>query len=286
MDGADPMGGAPPYIHERRDFYVKGCLIRMYERELIVLPSDASCRGQIKLRSFMNYLQDTASVAVADLEGTSSELMARGYAWILTRYEVEIIGQLPSLDEHFIVRTFHDPNHGYGTLRVFEVNGVDGAPLAWAKTSWLLLDLAAGRPVRPAVHIPEITMRDTAPIDPDFQNLPDFPAGAEVQEVPWAVRFHDLDSNGHVNNAAYFEWVFEVTPVDLMSYNLREVAASFRASARWGESLRIRTAEAPSASGGVRTFVHHILNDTRPSGNDRNPKPMTAFSCSWEPCRS
>ena len=254
----------------------------MYKRELTVLPSEASCRGQIKLRSLINALQDTAALAVADLEGTSSELMSRGYAWVLTRYEVELMGPLPLLDEKFVVGTFHDPSHGYGSLRVFQINRPEGTPLAWAKTSWLLLDLAAGRPVRPAVHIPEITERDTGPIDPDFRDIPNFPDSTGAMEMPCPVRFHDLDVNGHVNNAAYFEWIFEATPLDLMAWDVRSISASFRSSARWGEDLRIRVAEMEPAPGGARTFLYHVVPAEQSSGNARS-KPMTAFMCSWEP---
>ena len=249
----------------------------MFTRELTVQPSDASCLGQIKLHSLLNYLQDTASMAVEDLEGTATELMARGYAWVLTRYEVELTGPLPTLDEHFVIRTYHDPNHGYGTLRVFEVVRPDGTPLVWAKTSWLLLDLAAGRPVRPSAHLPEITERDTTPIDPDFRDIPAFPQDGEVTEVPCPIRFHDLDTNGHVNNAVYFEWVFEATPLDLMKYDVRSIAASFRSGARWGEKLTMRVAELP-ASSESREFVYRI--DTE--AGTGTGKPRTLFACSWE----
>ena len=256
----------------------------MFVRELTVLPSDASCRGQMKLHSLLNHLQDTASLAVVDLEGTPTQLQARGYAWILTRYELEIMGPLPTLDDRFTVGTFHDPDHGYGTLRVFQVNQPDGTPLAWAKTSWLLLDLAAGRPVRPIAHLPRITERDNAPINPDFRDIPPLGSGMEIQDVPWHVRFHDLDSNGHVNNAAYFEWIFEATPIDLVSFEVRQISASFRSSARWGDRLRIRASELPSqGSGGMRAFSYRIVRE--PDGGAGQEKPMTSFSCTWEPCR-
>ncbi|MBR1418536.1 MAG: hypothetical protein IJ576_06200, partial [Synergistaceae bacterium] len=72
----------------------------MYTREVKVMPSDAAVNGQIKLRNFLDYLQDTASLAVEDIEGSTTQLLARGYAWILTRYEIEFTGHtLPSLDE-------------------------------------------------------------------------------------------------------------------------------------------------------------------------------------------
>ena len=252
----------------------------MYQRELTVLPSEASCRGHIKLHSLLNALQDTAGLAAAGFEGTTSELLARGYAWVLTRYEIELMGPMPMLDERFVVGTFHDPDHGYGTLRVFQVNRPDGTPLAWAKTSWLLLDLAAGRPVRPMTHLPEIARCDTRSIDPDFRDIPSFPPDAEVREVPCPIRFHDLDGNAHVNNAAYFEWVFEATPLDLMAWDVRSISASFRSGARWGEDLRIRIVEMPD-HGGRRTFLYHVVDATRTEGG-RAEKPMTAFMCSWE----
>lgn len=253
----------------------------MYLRKLTVQPSDASCRGQIKLHKLLDYLQDTASMAVSDLEGASSELMARGYAWVLVRYEVEVLAPLPTLDDPFVVGTFHDPEHGYNTLRTFQVTKPDGTMLAWAKTSWLLLDLASGRPVRPMVHIPRIAERYTEAIDPDFRDIPAPAPDAEFRTTPWPIRFHDLDVNGHVNNAVYFEWVYEATPLDLMEYEIREISASFRSGARWGDRVNIETCELPSSSPDVRTFVYRVVRDSTPAS-----KPMTLFSCTWERIRS
>ena len=44
----------------------------MFTREITVQPSDAGCLGTIKLRSLLNYFQDTAGLAVQDIEGVSS----------------------------------------------------------------------------------------------------------------------------------------------------------------------------------------------------------------------
>ena len=66
----------------------------MYTREISVQPSDVSCFGTIKLKSLLDYFQDTAGIAVEDIEGTTSELIAKGYAWVLTRYEIEFLGKM------------------------------------------------------------------------------------------------------------------------------------------------------------------------------------------------
>lgn len=254
----------------------------MYVRKLTVLPAVASCNNELKLRGLLDHLQDTASLAVVELEGGPMQMLERGYSWVLLRYEMELLRRLPALDEPFVVRTYHDVNHGYRTLRVFQVETPAGDLLVWAKTSWLLIDLAAGRPVRPSAHLPEFLLRDSEPIDPDFRDIPSLDAsGGEVHEAVYPVRFHDLDGNGHVNHAVYFEWVFEATPIDLMAYSPRALSASFRASARWGESLTVRSREigAPGPDG-TRTFAYEIVGDRE------SDRPLTTFSCTWEPYRS
>ena len=90
----------------------------MYVRELTVLPSDASCHGELKLHRLLDHLQDTANLAATGLKGGPTQVLARSYSWVLLRYEVELLRRLPAMDKHFVVKTFHDMNHGYRTLRV------------------------------------------------------------------------------------------------------------------------------------------------------------------------
>ncbi len=241
----------------------------MYTHEFSVLPSDSSCRGKIKLRSLLDYFQDTAGLAVEDIEGTTTELIARGYAWVLTRYEIDITGELPSLDEKFFVTTFHDPLHGYNTLRAFRVHSHDGREIVRAKTAWLLLDVHTGRPVKPIAHLPEITSRDTENIPPDFRDIPDFDDENILLSVNFPVRFHDLDYNAHVNNAAYFEWVFDACPVDTMTHELISICASFRSGAKLGENVTLNF-----AGDGEKSFRVKIM---RPGVQ----KPSAMFACSW-----
>ena len=234
----------------------------MYTRQIKVMPSDVSCDGRIKLRSLLNYFQDTAGMAVEDVEGTATELYLRGYAWVLMRYEIEFTGNLPRLDETFTINTFHDPNHGYNTLRMFQVyNGEEH--IVSAKTSWLLVDVNTGRPVKPVSHIPGITSRDNEDISPDFRDIPAVSDVAYTVKIP--VMFHDLDYNSHVNNAVYFEWVYDSSPIDLMTHSLRTVCASFRSGARLGETVTLDF----SADGACRI--------TRPDVS----KPCANFLCEW-----
>ena len=240
----------------------------MYTRELMVLPSDASCQGSIKLRSLLDYFQDTAELAVNDIEGSAVELAAKGYAWVLTKYEIDFTGRLPMLDEKFFVHTFHDPSHGYNTLRVFQVEAQNGTPLVYAKTSWLLLDLAAGRPVKAIAHIPGIAERDTESINPEFRDIPD--DENVIHEAVRTVKFHELDYNSHVNNAVYFEWMFDESPVDFISHEIKSVSASFRSGAKFNEKVAIHISKLDE-----NTLTYKIMRENV-------KKPSANFMCIWK----
>ena len=145
----------------------------MYEQILTVTPSEASWNNELKLRALLNHLQDVASNAVSGLGGTPSQMLARGYAWVLTKYELELMRRLPTLDESYRVKTWHCTTESYNVLRVFEGETMDGEPLFWGKTSWLLLDLVARRPVKAMANLPELFVSAGTPIDPEFREIPE-----------------------------------------------------------------------------------------------------------------
>ena len=232
----------------------------MYSCAIRVKPSDVSSDGRIKLRSLLNYFQDTASTAVEDVEGTATELYSRGYAWVLMKYEIEITGELPKLDDEFTLQTYHDPNHGYNTLRMFH------APFVTAKTSWFLVDVETGRPVKPIAHIAGITERDNEDILPNFTEIPDLVDVTHTVSIP--VRYHDLDYNGHVNHAVYFEWVYDLSPIDIETHRLRKVCAMFRSGARIGETVRLDFSQESNVS---------LCRVIRPQAERASAK----FMCLW-----
>lgn len=198
-----------------------------YTRKIRVMPSDVGADGKLKFRRFMDYLQDTAGIAAESFEGTTTELLDYGFAWVLAKYDINIHSDFPMIDTEITVDTWHDPNHGYNCLRMFET------PFATAKSSWLLVDLKSGRPVKPLAHIPDID-EDGTPITPDFTEIPELTETVHTVKIP--VMPHDLDYNKHVNNAVYFAWVLDNLPAE---GTLTSVSASFRSGAKLGETLTL-----------------------------------------------
>ncbi|MDR1740544.1 MAG: hypothetical protein LBR38_01665 [Synergistaceae bacterium] len=261
----------------------------MYRRKVTVMPSESGCTNEIKLRPLLNLLQDTAGLAVASIEGAPGDLVRRGYGWVLLRYNIEI-SRLPGMDETVVIETRHTSNDGFNTLRVFRVfaENNEAETLVLAKTSWVLIDLAAGRPVRAVQHIPEIFsgVANDPPIEADFTPIPklkDLPAARGRQaSAAFPVRFHDLDANGHVNNAVYFEWMFEATPLDLTEWSISAVRAEFRVSAKLGDTVAVRLDDLEEQTGNDRTFVYEMTRaDTETGAGAENARAMARFAATW-----
>jgi acyl-ACP thioesterase len=286
----------------------------MYRHDLSIMPSEAGCTGEIKLRALFNRFQDVAGLAVKDQEGSPGALMKRGYAWVLLRYSLEVVRRLPGIDEDVSIETRHTLNDGFYTLRVFRVFSTsnEAETLVLAKTSWVLIDLAAGRPVRAVQHLPEVfsDVADDPPIDPEFPAIPKLsspkmkpadanPAGISMESVCLLqLRFHDLDANGHVNNAVYFEWLFEATPLDPLAWGVREVHAEFRASAKLGGTILVKVREEEKEKQEEdreegpapcdRSFIYEMFDagdgkaDTAVKATQK-PRSLARFRAAWFP---
>jgi acyl-ACP thioesterase len=272
------------------------------------MPSEVGCTGEIKMRALLNRLQDAASLAVEHSEGSPSELMERGYAWVLLRYELKVEKRMPGMDETVMLETRHTPGDGFYTLRVFRVfdEKNEAKTLVSAKTSWVLIDLAVGRPVRATQRLPEIfsDVADDPPIDGDFAAIPKLNETSlnkmSCNEMSFKVRFHDLDANGHVNNAVYFEWVWESTPLDLLEWSVREIRAEFRVSVKFGDTVLVRVEERKDVQkgksetfpgsfpafpdfpeAGARFFVYDMI-----VAGDPKARPVARFFAVWTPLGS
>jgi acyl-ACP thioesterase len=255
------------------------------------MPSEVGCTGEIKMRALLNRLQDAAGLAVEDTEGSPSDLMRRGYAWVLLRYELKVEKRLPGMGETVVLETRHTPGDGFYTLRVFRVfdEKNEAETLVSAKTSWVLIDLAAGRPVRATQRLPEIfsDVADDPPIDGEFTEIPKLPEPSDglpepcQDGSPFVVRFHDLDANGHANNAVYFEWAWEATPLDLLGWSVREMRAEFRVSVKFGDTVLVRARERagePFPEPGARFFAYDMV-----VAGDPKARSAARFFAVWTP---
>ncbi|MFO8047424.1 MAG: thioesterase, partial [Desulfosudaceae bacterium] len=162
--------------------------------------------GRVKLDSLVKILQNAALNHVHEADRDSQVLIAAGYAWILNKIVVDIIRH-PLYGETLTVRTWHRGARGYKSYREYEIRSGEET-VALASSVWLFLDLERRRVVRvpretndlygtePAVALD----RDIEEWKPDKKLVPEF-----VTDI--TTRRSDYDMLGHVNNAAYFDYL-------------------------------------------------------------------------------
>ncbi len=250
----------------------------VHERRFRVHTYEAGPTGEARPTVLLHYLQEAADEQAAAWGIALSDLLPRGRAWVVSRYRLRVT-RYPRFRDELVVRTWPSAREGLFAVREYEVTTPDGAPLAVATTSWMLLDTATGRPVPVAQVVPEGFVRPRRALDDPFASLPRLETA--TRELRFRVMVRDLDLNRHVNNAIYVQWALEAVPPELLR-RLRpaDVEISYRAMAYHGEEIVSRLQPVDGAGDGAATFVHEVANAA-------DGRELARVRSRWEdlPCR-
>ncbi len=194
----------------------------------------------------INMLQDTA-IYHSEAVGLGLEkLKADGIVWILNRWSVEIDKPL-KWNTRVSVETWPSGFNRFYATREFIIRDMEGNILLRASSRWILLNIEKKRPVRVPVEFYDLygmELGDRAVLT-EFDDLrrPQGAAGEEVNETGdgnissqiFKIRRSDLDTNLHVNNARYVEWMIETIPDEIYdNYTLKSLEVSYIKEAQSG----------------------------------------------------
>ena len=164
-------------------------------------------RDQLLTLDGLFKLFQEAAIKHADLHDVGSHAMlTRGESWVLNRIAARIL-RYPRYEEQVRVHTWSAGISGFKGYR--ELRLLDGEELLASATSfWLYVNMRT----KSFVRVPQ-PLAESFPERKDdvyFPNidrlrLEDPGEGATQQAV--SLRYSDIDSNGHVNNASYFDYL-------------------------------------------------------------------------------
>jgi medium-chain acyl-[acyl-carrier-protein] hydrolase len=208
--------------------YVAGYRVRFDE---------ASPDGLVRTSALLRYAQDVAWRHSEDLGFDRRWYTERGRWWVVRALELEVLAPI-SMGRTLRISTAVIGHRRIWARRLGECRLADGSLVAAVTTDWVILD-ARGRLVR----IPEdFGLSFSNPelageiLRVDQSEPPDDGARLEIH-----VRPQDLDPMGHVNNAAYLDWIEEVLAAagreDAVSMLPRRLRLEYRASAEPGDSV-------------------------------------------------
>ena len=117
----------------------------VFTAPLVVRPDDIDRQGHVNNVAFVRYVQDAA---VAHWLALAPPDLRAAFTWVVRRHEVDYLKPGRPGDE-LTARTWVGEPAGATWERFTEVTrAADGAVLVTARTVWVLLDAATGRPRR------------------------------------------------------------------------------------------------------------------------------------------
>jgi acyl-ACP thioesterase len=160
----------------------------------------------LRLSSLLKLFQEAAILHAAAKGFGDVEMADQGLCWVLYRVELEVF-RYPRYQEELRVVTRLGGRKGFKAYRYFEV--LCGEELvASAVSVWFSLDMKSRRPV----HVKGVLAQRLLP---EGFELPEPPSDkwkpvkrvANEWEIRMTTRCADIDTNGHVNNAVYADYL-------------------------------------------------------------------------------
>lgn len=115
----------------------------------------------------------------------------------------------------------------------------DGEKLATANSQWLLVDTEKKRPIKVTKYMCEVydAKQNKALKIEDTKG----PTSIDT-EKEFHVRYSDIDTNMHVNNAKYATWALETLPLDIMvNYTLKNLKVTYKKETTYGKTIKALT---------------------------------------------
>jgi len=198
-------------------------------------------REQATPLTLLYYLEDAAIAHSESLGYGLAQVKAEGLAWILNRWHLQM-DQYPMLGEKVTIETWPSSFERFYGRREFLIRNMNQEIIGRATSLWIFYNIATKRPSRIRSEFGEVYGLDPMrAIDDPFVPLEAIgtEAGAQEQEQEFSVRRSDIDTNGHVNNASYLQWMLEVVPEDTyQNHQLTSLEIQYKKETTYGSSIR------------------------------------------------
>lgn len=186
----------------------------IWTEETTIMPYQADFQGRWKPSSFFRAMQSAASHSAENLGFGYHSILEHGLAWVLSRLMIRFYA-FPLIDNVVTIKTWPKTvERKIWFIRDFEICAANGARLAAATSTWLLID----------IHNARLMTEKNLPLQmPDNSQLNALPAipdriAIEADIYPQfdiTAHYSDIDIMGHVNNARYADWVTDCFPIDI-----------------------------------------------------------------------
>ncbi|UQS86996.1 thioesterase [Nicoliella spurrieriana] len=170
-----------------------------------------------------------------DLGLTDQFILSFGVTWVVIQYDLEI-DHLPKTDEHITLQTQPSSYNKFFAFREYWVLDEAGNQCISIKSLWVAMNVEQRRlaPIPPEI---------VAPYHSEAVRLtPRFKKPKKIEQVTasreYRIRYSDIDTNIHVNNTRYLDWMIDLLPYDfLISHQPAHINLKYDNEVRYGNTI-------------------------------------------------
>ncbi|HAZ37291.1 MAG TPA: acyl-ACP thioesterase [Clostridiaceae bacterium] len=187
--------------------------------------------------SILNYLEETAVEHSESIGYGVKRLKENGFGWVITHCCINM-ERGPMWNEKITVETWASGFNKFYATREFCIRDANENIIGRATSLWIFFDIEKRRPVRIPDEITEAFgyFENDRGLDVDFRKFrPNFELDNSKQ---FFVRRSDIDTNEHVNNVKYVEWMLETIPKEAYdNYILEGAEVLYKKETYYGETI-------------------------------------------------
>ncbi len=229
-----------------------------YEKSFRIPASGVDCFDRLKASHILDYIQEVSGDHSALLGASRQELIQRGLFWAVLRHRVQV-SRLPRSGEVITLRTWPMPTTRTAYPRSVIFYDEQGKECLRSISLWVLMETESRAMVLPGksgVEVDGLLLGSELAVPGSL--MPKNLLNSESR----AVRFTDLDMNGHMNNCRYLDWCADLLPSGFYQENpITGFTVCYLSEAREGEALTLQweLGEGPAVT------VHGLRSSADPS---------------------
>lgn len=202
------------------------------------------CDGNdlLKISAAMRYMQQTSSEHLESIDLSPVKLYREGMVFLLAKMCIKV-HRMPRVAQPLVLGTAATETRGPRFVREFAIDSADGERLISALSLWILVEPETRKILRPAgfpyalPFVPSIVYG--AIDDIRFPKLLDT-GKRQTREIE--ISYSHLDTNRHVNNSIYADFVCDSLPYEMFdATEIDTLVIGFQNEAKHGDLLQITT---------------------------------------------
>ena len=208
---------------------------KKYTEEHKVVYFETNVTGRLNIGNLVDLCMLVSTNQSSNLGISTEKLDSMGYGWIVSQNIIDV-KRLPVDHEKVKITTQAESYNRYFCYRDFMMEDEQGEEIVKMHTVFCLMDKEKRK-------IARIKDEIVGPYEGDYTTkverlaVPPVlkPEEAEITKK-YRVRFMDIDSNQHVNNIHYFDWMLDTLPEEfLRTHEVKQFNIVYKNEVRSGE---------------------------------------------------